>query len=80
MDSQVGEEIVDEGEAGGGEAFEEVRGAGILGSRAGSAEGEADPEAFGAWPGEEGAASEALRVEGVGEVEVAHVTYVFDFA
>ena len=53
-----------EGDVGGGEAFEDV---------AGGAEGEAEPEAFGAGTGEEGAAGEAFGVDGVGEVEVADV-------
>ena len=59
--------VVDEGvkqsEVGGREAFEQVAGA----------EGEAEPEAFGAGAGEEAAAGEALGVLRVGEVEVANV-------
>jgi hypothetical protein len=54
---------VEEGAVGGGEAFEEVAGA----------EGEAEPEALAARTGEEGAAGEALGVDGVREVEVADV-------
>ena len=42
------------------------------------AEGQAEPEAFGAGAGEEGAAGEALGVGGVGEVEVADVADVLD--
>ncbi len=57
-----------EGDVGGGEAFEEVAGA----------EGQAEPEAFGAGAGEEGAAGEAFGVDGVGEVEVADVADVLD--
>ena len=54
---------VEQGEVCGGDAFELVAGA----------EGEAEPEAFGAGAGEEGAAGEALGVGGVREVEVADV-------
>ncbi len=42
------------------------------------AEGQAEPEAFGAGTGEEGAAGEALGVDGVVEVEVADVADVLD--
>src|ERR1019366_3135170 len=61
---------VEQGAVGGGEAFELV-------SRA---EGDAEPEALGAGAGEEGAASKALGVDGVGEVEVADVADGLDVA
>jgi len=64
------EDVVEERDVGGGEAFEEVAGA----------EGHAEPEAFGAGSGEEGAAGEALGVGGVGEIEVADVADVLDVA
>lgn len=64
----VVEGVVEEGDVDGGEAFELVFGA----------EGEAEPEAFGAGAREEGAAGEALGVDGVGEVEVADVADVLD--
>ena len=67
-ESGVVEEVVEEGDVGGGEAFEEVA----------AAEGHAEPEAFGAGAGEEGAAGEAFGVDGVGEVEVADVADVLD--
>ena len=64
------EDVVEEGDVGGGETFEEVAGA----------EGHAEPEAFGAGAREKGAAGEALWVSGVGEVEVADVADVLDVA
>ncbi len=66
LEAGVVDEVIGEGDVGGGEAFEQVAGA----------EGEAEPEAFGAGPGEEGAAGEALGVGGVVEVEVADVADV----
>jgi len=51
----VVDEVVEEGGVGGRETFEEIAGA----------ESEAKPEAFGARAGEEGAAGESLRVDGV---------------
>jgi hypothetical protein len=68
MESGVVDEGVGEGDVDGGEAFEEIAGA----------EGHAKPQAFAAGFGEEGAASEALGVEGVVEVEVADVADVLD--
>jgi hypothetical protein len=64
----VVDEGVEQGAIGGGEAFEEVS----------SAEGEAEPEAFGAGAGEEDAAGETLGVDRVGEVEFANVADGFD--
>lgn len=68
VEACVPDEVVEEGEIGGGEAFEEVA----------RAEGHAEPEAFGAGTSEEGAAGEALRVGGVGQIEVADVADVLD--
>jgi hypothetical protein len=59
---------VEEGAVGGGKAFEEVAGA----------EGEAEPEALATRAGEEGAAGEALGVDGVREVEFADVADQLD--
>ena len=66
VESGVVDEVVGEGDIGGGEAFEDVA----------CAEGEAEPETLGARTGEEGAAGEAFGVEGVVEVEVADVADV----
>ena len=71
MEAGVVDEVVEEGDVDGGEAFE------LIGLRDG-AKGEAEPEAFGAGTGEEGAAGEALGVDGVVEVEVADVADVLD--
>lgn len=59
---------VEEREVGWGEALELVAGP----------KGQTDPEAFGAGPSEEGAAGQALGVDGVGEVEVADEADVLD--
>jgi hypothetical protein len=67
VEAGVVEDVVEEADVGGGEAFEEVAGA----------EGHAEPEAFGAGAGQKGAAGEAFGVNGIGEVEVADVAYVF---
>jgi hypothetical protein len=61
-------EGVDQRAVGGSEALEEVA----------RLEGEAEPETFAAGTGEEGAAGEALGVDGVGEVEIADVAYGLD--
>jgi hypothetical protein len=61
-------EGVEEGAVGGGEALQKIA----------SPEGEAEPEAFRAGTGEEGAASEALGVDGVREVEVADIANGLD--
>jgi hypothetical protein len=68
VEAGVLDEVVDEGDVDGGQAFEEVAGA----------EGHAEPEAFGSGFGEEGAAAEALGIDRVVEVEVADVAYVLD--
>ena len=72
LEAGVLDEIVSEGDVDGGEAFEEVR------SMVGGAEGHAEPEAFAARLGEEGAAAEAFGIRGVVQVEVANVADVLD--
>ena len=57
----VVDEGVEQGEVGGGQAFQDVPGA----------EGDAEPEAFAAGARQEGAAGEALGVDWIGEIEVA---------
>jgi hypothetical protein len=61
-------EGVEEGAVGGGEALQKIA----------RLEGEAEPEALGAGTCEEGAAGEALGVDGVREVEIADVAYGLD--
>jgi hypothetical protein len=68
VEAEVVDEVVEQDLVGGGETFDLVSGA----------EGEPDPEAFGAGPGEEGTAGEALGVDGVGQIEVPHVADEFD--
>jgi hypothetical protein len=66
LEADVVDEVVEEADVGGGEAFELVAGA----------EGHAEPEAFAAGAGEKGSAGETLGVGGVGEIEVADVADV----
>ncbi len=68
MEAGIVDQIIEEGDVGGGEAFEEVT----------ATEGHAEPKAFGAGTGEEGAAGEALGVDGVVEVELANVADVLN--
>lgn len=63
MEAEILEQARDEGQVRGGEAFEQVS----------ASEGQAQPEALGPRAGEEGAAGEALGVDGVAEVEIADV-------
>ena len=70
MEAGVVDEVVGEGDIDRSKALEEVA----------AAEGEAEPQPFGAGLGEEGAAGEALGVEGVAEVKVADVADVLDVA
>ena len=71
LEAGVVDEIVGQGCVDGSEAFEQITGA----------KGEAEPKAFCAGLGEEGAAGEAFRVGGVVEVVfayIADVLYVID--
>jgi len=67
-DAGVVDQRVEQGDVGGGEAFEEVAGA----------EGDPEPEALCAGAGEEGASGEAFGVGGVAQVEVADIADGFD--
>jgi hypothetical protein len=68
MEADVIDQVVEESDVRGGEAFQEVSGA----------KGHAEPEALGARTGEEGTSGKAFGVDGVVEIEVADIAYVFD--